>query len=112
MNTRAVREGITADNRFVQLYRHITQLADQLAGAVNFLMFDVGVHDQSDLGGFSESWQPLPTRCLPARSPIPLMVHSIWRAPICTAPIELPLTNPNHRGSAPRSPLYQCLERG
>lgn len=52
MNARAVREGITSDNRFVQLYRHITQLADQLAGAVNFLMFDVGVQTNQTLAGF------------------------------------------------------------
>jgi len=30
----------------------------------------------------------------PARSPIPLMVHSIWRAPFCTPAMALAVANP------------------
>lgn len=39
---------------------------------------------------------------LPARSPIPLMVHSIWRAPASTPARELATARPRS--------LWQCVE--
>ena len=39
---------------------------------------------------------------LPARSPIPLMVHSTWRAPAATAASELATARPRS--------LWQCAE--
>ena len=40
---------------------------------------------------------------LPARSPMPLIVHSICRAPACTAASELATANPRS--------LWQCTEK-
>ena len=49
-----MREGIGTNNGLVRLYRHVAQLADQLAGTMNFLMFDVGVHTNQILTGFQD----------------------------------------------------------
>ena len=44
MNTGGVREGASADNRFVSRNGHVANLADGLAGAPDFVVIDAGVH--------------------------------------------------------------------
>ena len=90
------------DDRLVGLHRHVAELADEgIAGAVDLVVADVGVPRAGRRAGFRSS--PPFQEQLPARSPMPLMVHSDPAGPpSASAPMEFATEAPDRRGSAPR----------
>ncbi len=54
MDAGAVGEGVGTDDRLVGLHRHVAELADQRAGAMNFVVTDVGVHPEQIGAGFED----------------------------------------------------------
>ncbi len=50
----AVGEGVGTDDGLVRLHRHVAELADQGAGAMNFAVADVGVHPEQVGAGFED----------------------------------------------------------
>ena len=54
MDAGAVGEGVGPDDGLVGLHRHVAELADQGAGAMNFAVADVGVHPEQVGAGLQD----------------------------------------------------------
>lgn len=101
MDAGAVGEGVGPDDGLVGLHRHVAELADQGAGAMNFAVADVGVHPEQVGAGLQDH------RHLFQRAVAGPLADAVDGAldlagPICTAPMELATERP--RSS------WQCTE--
>ncbi len=54
MDAGAVGESVGPDDRLVGLHRHVAELADQCAGAMNFVVADIGLHPEQVGAGFED----------------------------------------------------------
>ena len=76
-----VRERVLADDGLVHLHREAGDLRDQPAGGEDLLGDDAGVDAEAARARVLMAITTSSMAVLPARSPMPLTVHSIWRAP-------------------------------
>ena len=103
MDAAFMREGVLADDGLVVLHGKAGDVRHQLGGARQ--------HGRRPCRCGTACWSPRTfsaitissSAALPARSPMPLMVHSIWRAPPSTPASELAT-------AMPRS-LWQWVEK-
>ena len=89
-----VGEGVHADDRLVRLHLEAGDRRDQARGLHDLLGDDAVVVAAAGRRAPASPSRPPRAQQLPARSPMPLMVHSIWRAPASTARSELATARP------------------
>ena len=88
-----VREGVGADDRLVGRPRRCRRWPPAPAGRHQPRRHDAGVVGQR-IARTCSAITNSSSEALPARSPMPLMVHSTWRAPAWTAASELATAMP------------------
>ncbi len=81
MNARFMRKRIRTDNRLVRLHDNARVVADQFADTRRSAAFRSLFPDRKSACGSSSVITTSSSDVLPARSPIPLIVTSAWRAP-------------------------------
>ena len=79
-----VGEGVAADDRLVRLHRVAGQARDHAARAGQLARVDAGAAGRGRPRGVRTSITISSSEQLPARSPMPLIAHSTWRAPAST----------------------------
>jgi hypothetical protein len=96
-----VREGVGADDGLVWRHRDADDRRQRVTGRHERLRVDARTVRQR-IGANFEAITISSSDALPARSPMPLMVHSTWRAPATTAASEFATANPRS--------LWQCAD--
>ena len=94
VDARLVRERVAPDDRLVRLHRVAGQARDQAARARDLGRVRLACPGRCRRARVCSSITISSSDALPARSPMPLIAHSTWRAPACTPANELATASP------------------